>query len=250
MDSAIRDFLESNYLKFNSEEFITSDPVSIPHQFSRKEDIEISGFLAATLAWGQRPVIIRNANEFLRLMDHAPYEFILQHSSNDLRSFDQFVHRTFNGVDAVYFIRSLKNIYQKYGSMEPLFKQDPSSILPGIRKFRKAFFELKHPSRTTKHISDPDAGSACKRINMFLRWMVRNDKRGVDFGLWNISPSLLMCPLDVHSGNMARQLKLLGRKQNDWKAVEELTSRLREFDPDDPVKYDFALFGADLPVPK
>lgn len=252
--SELHSFLEDNYKKYNCADFIENDPISIPHRFSKKEDIEIAAFFAATLAWGQRPTIIRNANELMKRMDFAPHDFILSHTKKDLVQFKNFKHRTFNGVDCVYFLQSLQNIYRKYKSLEHVFLPssafgEGSGVRPALLNFRKIFFSLPHPSRTRKHLSCPPlegtgGGSACKRLNMFLRWVVRSDKRGVDFGIWKIlSPKDLMCPLDIHSGNTARKLCLLTRKQNDWQSVKELTSRLREFDSNDPVKYDFALFG-------
>ena len=239
----IYQLLEEKYDLFNRKSFIESDPISIPHLFTKKEDIEIAGFLAATIAWGQRKTIINNANKLVRLMDNSPYEFVMNHSSNDLTRFDEFKHRTFNGVDAKYFVTSLKNIYNHHNGLEGVFSEN-SNMQLGINNFKKVFFEIMHPKRTTKHVSDPLKNSAAKRINMYLRWMVRRDNRGVDFGIWeNINSKNLMCPLDVHSGNVARKLGLLTRKQNDWKATEELTQNLREFDSEDPVKYDFSLFG-------
>src|ERR1051326_4114900 len=238
----LKEFLGEKCELYNRPAFIESDPVSIPHLFTKKEDIEISGFLAATIAWGQRPTIIKNATRLVQWMDMSPHDFILNATEKDLAPFKKFVHRTFNGSDCIFFMRALKNIYTKRGGMENAFRgRDAKEAIAG---FRKIFFSIKHPSRTLKHVSDPAAGSSAKRLNMFLRWMVRNDKRGVDFGTWNnLSPAQLMCPLDVHSGNVARKLGLLTRKQNDWKAVEELTANLRELDPSDPVKYDIALFG-------
>lgn len=244
----LHSFLEENYEHYNCVDFIRLDPISIPHQFSKKQDIEVAGFLAATIAWGQRPTILRNANELIRRMDHAPHDFILNHTKKDLLQFKKFKHRTFNGVDCVFFMRSLQHIYKNHGSLENTFTGP--DVRSAILNFRRVFFSISHQHRTQKHISLPPLGagvshgSACKRINMFLRWMVRKDKRGVDFGIWkNIPMSELMCPLDLHSGNIGRKLGLLTRKQNNWQSVEELTSRLREFDPKDPVKYDFALFG-------
>ena len=204
--------------------------------------MEISAFLSAIIAWGQRPTIIRNANELMRRMDFSPRDFILNHSKRDLRQFKNFKHRTFNYIDLEFFLKSLKNIYKRNKSLEDTFKGKTAK--ESICNFRKTFFSISHPARTRKHISNPETNSSAKRLNMFLRWMVRKDNRGVDFGIWkNISPKNLMCPLDVHSGNVARKLGLLTRKQNDWQSVEELTSRLKEFDSKDPVKYDFALFG-------
>lgn len=238
--------LEDRYRLYNSPEFIISDPVSIPHQYGQKEDREISGFLAATIAWGQRPRIIRNAQRLMKLMDNAPHDFILNHEDQDLQRFEGFVHRTFNYDDLVFFLTSLKNLYRHKGGLEKAFaaKKLEVNTKESISRFREVFFEIPHLERTRKHVSDPYRGSACKRINMFLRWMVRKDNFGVDFGMWNsIRPDQLSCPLDVHSGNVARHLGLLKRKQSDWKAVEELDGNLRKFDASDPVKYDFALFG-------
>ena len=246
-DKELKDFLEEKTFKYNSPSFIESDPISIPHRFSKKEDIEISGFLSAVIAWGNRKAIIVSANRMMQLMDNAPHEFIVHHTAADLKHFKKFVHRTFNGGDAVYFIRSLKNIYKNHGGMETVFKNHFSSSHPDISSslsgFKTAFYRLPK-ARTQKHLPDPLKNSSAKRMNMFLRWMVRNDKHGVDFGLWDFAmPSQLSIPLDVHTGNVARKLGLLKRKQSDWKAVTELTTRLRTFDPNDPVKYDFALFG-------
>jgi uncharacterized protein (TIGR02757 family) len=244
----LRAFLDEKYDLYNRNTFIESDPISIPRRFSKKQDIEIAGFLAATIAWGQRPTIIRNANRLMNWMDESPHEFILNHSAKDLKPFKTFVHRTFNGADCLCFIRSLKHIYAQHDSLEeaflPLGKLSDQPIGSAITSFRNLFFSIPHPERSRKHLSDPEQGSAAKRINMYLRWMVRSDKREVDFGLWTRIPaSILMCPLDVHSGNVARKLGLLKRTQNDWKAVEELTAALRKLDAADPVKYDFALFG-------
>ena len=212
----------------------------------QKEDIEISAFLTATIAWGNRKSIINNALRMMQLLDNVPYDFVLNHSESDLVRLSGFVHRTFNEVDLAYFIRGLKNIYQNHKGLEGVFahKITTDTLQPAISSFKETFFELPHPSRTTKHVSDPLKGSAAKRLNMFLRWMVRDSSRGVDFGLWkSISPSVLSCPPDVHSGNVARKLQLLKRKQNDAKALAELDKSLRKLDPNDPVKYDFALFG-------
>ena len=238
-----RDFLDAAYDKYNRPDFITSDPISIPHLFTKKEDIEISAFLAATIAWGQRPTIIGNAKKLVHIMDLSPYDFVMQATEKDLLRLENFKHRTFNAVDLSFFIYSLRNIYAEHGGMEKVFSEK-KNIKEALIHFNKVFFSIPHPKRTEKHVSNPAAGSAAKRLNMFLRWMVRNDKRGVDFGLWKtISPSQLYCPLDVHSGNVARKLKLLKRKQNDWLSAEYLTKALRKFDAADPVKYDFALFG-------
>jgi len=235
--------------KFNTLEFIDSDPIQIPHRFSLKEDIEISGFLAATIAWGQRKSIINNALRLMDLMDNAPYDFLINSNENtDFQRFANFVHRTFNGSDCLYFLKSLKNIYLKYNGLENVFSvgfEKNHTVFSALEYFRSVFLELPHDLHCQKHLSDVACGSAAKRLNMFLRWMVRSDSAGVDFGIWEkISQSALMLPLDVHSGNVARAFGLLSRKQNDWKAVEEITEVLRTFDAADPVKYDFALFGA------
>jgi uncharacterized protein (TIGR02757 family) len=242
----IYEILEEKYDLYNRVAFIESDPVSIPHLFSKKEDIEIAGFLAATIAWGQRKTILKNAKQLVEWMDYAPHSFILDFTEAELKKFSKFVHRTFNGIDAAYFLNSLKNIYSKHHSIGSIIEKGINSGLylnEAIADFRKIFFELPHEKRTEKHVSNPLTGASTKRLCMYLRWMVRKDNRGVDFGIWNIHPSLLMCPLDVHSGRVARKLGLLTRKQDDWQAVNELTENLRKFDPEDPVKYDFALFG-------
>jgi len=244
--SELKDFLDEKADLYNCLAFIELDPISIPHQFSVKEDIEISGFLAATIAWGNRKSILISANRMIELMDGKPYDFIVNHEVNDLKRMKGFVHRTFNSDDLIYFIKALKNIYLKRGGLEQIFSKykTADSLQPAIHEFHKAFFELPHEKKSERHVSDPFKGSAAKKINMYLRWMIRKDNRGVDFGIWkSISPSILSCPLDVHSGNVARKLGILKRKQNDAKAVLELDSVLRAFDKDDPVKYDFALFG-------
>lgn len=239
-------FLDAKVAQYNQPKFIASDPIQIPHQFSNKEAIEIAGFLTATIAWGNRKMIIKNATKMMRLMGNNPYDYVLNHQAKDLENLNGFVHRTFNAIDFKYFIRALKHIYKNLGGLENVLKplSDETDMKMAIHRFKQVFFEMKHLQRTTKHISDPVKGSAAKRINMFLRWMVRPNKSGVDFGIWKtISPSILSCPLDVHSGRVARKLGLLNRKQNDWKAVKELDKQLRLFDPNDPAKYDFALFG-------
>jgi uncharacterized protein (TIGR02757 family) len=255
--SELKEFLEEKYDKYNRIDFIGSDPVSIPHQFTKKEDIEIAGFLAATIAWGQRITIINNANKLMRLMNNSPYEFIMNAKEKDYKRFEDFKHRTFNGIDIIFFLKSLQHIYRQHGGLQNAFlfdanSYDPrSTVLASITHFRSVFFSIPFPARTGKHVSNPSENSSAKRLCMYLRWMVRNDKRGVDFGLWSSvekgrllpATSLLMCPLDVHTGNVGRKLGLLKRTQNDWKAVEELTNNLRKFDALDPVKYDFALFG-------
>ncbi|MFC2080429.1 TIGR02757 family protein [Bacteroidota bacterium] len=242
-----KEFLDEKVVQYNNVAFISSDPIQVPHRFTKKEDIEIAAFLSAMIAWGQRPTIIRNANRMVELMEGCPADFILQFEEEDLNPFMEFVHRTFNGYDFIYFLKALRNIYTNHGGLEEVFVKgfrQEDSIYGALKFFRKVFFEKVEAGRTGKHVSDVATNSSAKRLNMFLRWMVRQDKTGVDFGLWKkIPPSALMIPLDVHTGNTARKLGLLTRRQNDWKAVEELTSVLRTFDINDPVKYDFALFG-------
>lgn len=242
----LEQFLNEKVIQYNQPRFIESDPIQIPHQFSKKEDIEIAGFLTATIAWGKRPMIIKNANKMMGIMGNSPYDFIINHKKKDLEDIQNFVHRTFNILDFQFFIKSLKNIYLNHDGLESVFAKhiQDNTMQNSIHQFKKVFFEIEHPSRTTKHVSDPIKGSAAKRINMYLRWMVRQDNTGVDFGIWkSISPAVLSCPLDVHSGNVARKLGLLTRKQNDWKALSELDTNLRKLDSKDPTKYDFALFG-------
>lgn len=244
--SELQSFLDEKVILYNNLNFIESDPIQIPHLFSLKEDIEIAGFLSATIAWGNRKMIINNSHKMMQLMGNSPYDFVLSHNENQLESLNKFVHRTFNGQDFAQFIKSLQHIYTNHNGLEAVFAKNATkdSMQKSISEFKKIFFENNHLPRTQKHISDPISGSAAKRINMFLRWMVRQDTHGVDFGLWKtISSSALSCPLDVHSGNVARKLQLLLRKQNDAKAVYELDTNLRLLDPNDPVKYDFALFG-------
>ena len=242
----LKEFLDEKVVKYNRPDFIEHDPISIPHLFIVKEDIEIAGFLAATIAWGNRTMILKNANRMMAFMDYSPYEFVLGHTENDLEKINGVIHRTFNAEDFVFFIRALKYIYTHENGMEGIFNKYKTrdSLQPAIHKLRCLFFELPHNERVMKHISDPYKGSAAKKINMYLRWMIRKDNKGVDFGIWkSISPSILSCPLDIHSGNIARKLELLDRKQNDSKAVNELDIHLRAMDNEDPVKYDFALFG-------
>ena len=243
----IKSFLDQKVQSFNHSVFIESDPIQVPKLFTTKENIEISGFLAATLAWGQRPTIIRNALKLMAHMNNNPIEFLLNTSEAEWDTFQDFKHRTFNGADCLYFLKSLKNIYQNHGGLEQVFTQGfkiEKTIFGSLIHFRKVFFELEHEHRTEKHVSNVENGAAGKRLNMYLRWMVRADNADVDFGLWKQIPSsALMLPLDVHTGNVARKLGLLTRTQNDWRAVEEITAKLREFDSEDPIKYDFALFG-------
>jgi len=258
-ESEIKNLLENRYKLYNNTDFIDTDPIQIPHRFHRKEDIEIAGFLTATISWGQRKSIIRNANRLMDLMDNSPYEFLMETSffsesmtlshtlTKEAKEFSKFVHRTFNGNDCLFFLESLKNMYRQHGGLEQVFTdgfQHEQTAFSALKHFRNMFLSVEHEQRVAKHLSDVTANSSAKRLNMYLRWMVRPDENGVDFGLWkNIPASALMLPLDVHTGDVARALNLLQRKQNDWKAVEEITTVLRSFDPTDPIKYDYALFG-------
>ena len=244
--SELKEFLDQKVDLYNNPNFITSDPIQIPHLFSLKEDIEISGFLAATISWGNRKMIIQNSHKMVQIMGNSPYDFVMSFNENKTHLLENFVHRTFNSYDFETFIYSLQNIYKNHNGLEAVFAkhQEKDSLQKSISEFKKVFFEINHLSRTQKHVSDPENNSAAKRINMFLRWMVRNDNNGVDLGIWkSISANKLSCPLDVHSGNVARKLGLLTRTQNDKKALSELDSNLRKLDINDPVKYDFALFG-------
>lgn len=240
----IQEILEEKADLYNRITFIEEDPISIPHLFTKREDIEISGLLTAIISWGQRKTLIRNAREMMLRMDDAPFDFVINHSAADLQRFQSFVHRTFNGNDCQFFIRRLGEVYQTNQSLEHLFSFQNGSVYDGILHFRRSILDTLVPPGTSKHLADPSAGSAAKRINMFLRWMVRNDSRKVDFGIWKTIPmSKLMIPLDVHSGGVARKLGILQRKQDDWRAVEELTGFLRQLDASDPVRFDYALFG-------
>lgn len=242
----LKEFLDEKVIQYNNANFIENDPIQIPHQYTLKEDIEISGFLTATISWGNRKSIIKSAKRMMGLMGNSPYDFILNHRDKHLKKIDGFVHRTFNSTDLLTFIEALKSIYINNGGLEELFNKykTTESLQPAIHQLKKVFFSVPHLNRTRKHLPDPLTGSAAKKINMYLRWMVRNDSNGVDFGLWkNISPAILSCPLDVHSGKMARKYGLLERKQNNAKAVLELDTNLRQLDTQDPVKYDYALFG-------
>jgi len=247
MDQAeLKDFLDIKVDQYNRIDFIKSDPIQIPKRFTKKEDIEIIAFLVATIAWGNRKSIIRSGERLMEIMGDSPFEFVMNFSETDSDRLSGFVHRTFNEIDLFCFISALKNIYLNHGGLETIFTTyaQPKTLQPAIHQFKKIFFSIPHLKRTEKHISDPAKNSAAKRINMFLRWMVRKDQNGVDFGIWDsLSCSQLSCPLDVHTGNIARKLGLVTRNQNDGKALIELDNSLRELDPDDPVKYDFALFG-------
>lgn len=240
-------FLDHKVALYNQEAYINTDPIQIPHRFVLKEDIEIAAFLTATIAWGQRKSIIKNANFMMELMENTPYDFVMNASSSELENVRQFVHRTFNGLDCEFFLQSLRNIYLNEGGLEAVFSAGyrlDNTIFTSLKYFRSKFLQTPHSKRMEKHVSNVADNSAAKRLNMMLRWLVRSDENGVDFGLWkNIPMSALMLPLDVHAGNVSRALGLLQRKQNDWKALEELMAVLRQMDASDPVKYDYALFG-------
>lgn len=247
---ALKIFLDEKVEQYNKPAFIENDPVIVPHRFSKKQDIEIAGLFAATLAWGQRKTIIRKCTELMAMMDNAPHDFVVHHSDGELKAFLEFKHRTFNATDTLYFIEFLKGFYQKHDSLEDAFLVSPEdqTIENGLIGFNNIFFGLPDfPARTKKHMPTPVRKSTCKRLVMYLRWMVRSDTKGVDFGIWkNIKPAQLVCPCDVHVERVARQLKLITRKQTDWQTALELTGHLRKLDPQDPVKYDFALFGLGL----
>ena len=245
----LKDFLDKKVDEYDQPSFILADPVCIPHLFTKKQDIEIAGFFAAIFAWGNRTTIINKSKELMQLMDNAPHNFCMHHTDNDLKKLLSFKHRTFNTTDLLYFISFFKMHYGKHKSLETAFSRwmnkEDQTVEKGLNGFYHYFFSLPHiPNRTRKHIASPEKNSSCKRLNMFLRWMVRRDKGGVDFGIWkDISPSQLICPVDVHVARVARQLNLLHRKPIDWQASLELTAGLRTLDKTDPVKYDFALFG-------
>ena len=245
----LKAFLEEKVAEYNRPGFIANDPICIPHSFEKKQDVEITGFVAAVLAWGQRKTIINKCREFFQKMDNAPHDFILNHQEDDLKSFLEFKHRTFNAIDALYFIEFFKMHYQQFDSLEDAFVMRVPEGVPSTEahliQFFNHFFSLPdHPTRTYKHIPTPERKSACKRLNMFLRWMVRKDNCGVDFGLWDrIRMDQLVCPCDLHVDRVGRKLGLITRKQTDWRTAIELTENLKRLDPEDPVKYDFALFG-------
>jgi uncharacterized protein (TIGR02757 family) len=246
---ALKALLDQAVARFNTPAFIAADPISIPHRFSALQDREIMGFWASTLAWGQRKTIIQSANRLAELMDQAPYDFVCNHTEQDRSRFLTFKHRTFQATDTLWFLEFFQQYYKQNESLETAFSRHLSAADNTVEKalagFHRDFFNHPFaPERTRKHVATPERGSTCKRLNMFLRWMVRRDEAGVDFGVWrHIQPAQLLIPLDVHVDRIARRLGLLERRQTDWQAVLELTTRLREFDPDDPVKYDFALFG-------
>ncbi len=246
---SITPLLDAAFKQYNQPDFIADDPISIPHALSHPQDREIMGFWAATLAWGQRKTIIASAQRLLQLMDGAPHDFVLNHVERDRERFLDFKHRTFQATDTLYFLEFFQNFYQRHNSLEHAFARhltkEDTTTEKALIGFHNDFFDHPYaPTRTRKHVATPERNSTCKRLNMFLRWMVRHDQAGVDMGLWsNISPAQLLIPLDVHVERVARRLGLLQRPQTDWKAVLELTNNLRAFDPEDPVKYDFALFG-------
>lgn len=245
----VSDLLEEKSAQYNKPDFIPFDPISIPHRFSVKQDIEIMGFWASVLAWGQRKTIINKCLELSALMDHAPYDFVRNHEEGDLKPFLNFKHRTFNSTDTLYFLHFFQEYYRKNDSLEHAFsgsmQQSDVTIENGLIGFHDLFSDSENfPTRTRKHIATPVRKSSCKRLNMFLRWMVRKDNNGVDFGIWNtIRPAQLVCPCDVHVDRVARLLGLIKRPVTDWQTAVELTASLRLLDPNDPVKYDFALFG-------
>lgn len=250
VDFDLKDFLDKKVDEYNQPGFIPNDPISIPHQFSAKQDIEIMGFLASIMAWGQRKTIINKCNELITRMDGAPYEFIMNHHEHDLKNLLGFKHRTFNDTDILYFVSFFKQHYQHFESLEDAFLMGQEArkeidLEMALNAFKTYFFSLPdYPVRTRKHISSPAQKSTVKRINMFLRWMVRKDTKGVDFGVWNrLSPKDLICPCDVHVERVARKLGLITLDKVNWKTAQELTANLRLLDSNDPVKYDFALFG-------
>ena len=244
------EILETLHDKFNNESFIEADPISVPHSFSDAGDIEISGLLAATRAWGNRRAIVQSAHRMMRYMDGAPKDFVLNASEREMASLSTYVHRTFNGEDFQDFVRGIRHIFMKWGSIGDFFEEqyaEHSDLRRAFSEFRREFHSVPHNIHSEKHLSSIDKGAACKRLCMYLRWMVRRDDRGVDFGLWRKIPmSALYMPLDIHTSRMGRNLSLLNRKQNDWKAVEELTASLRRFDAEDPVRYDYSLFGVGI----
>ena len=241
--SELEDFLNHKALQYETPDYLKSDPLGLVHQFTQKEDIEIIALIISTFAWGNRKSIIKSGNNLIEIMDHHPYEFIKEYQG--IHQLPHFVHRTFNRNDLHFFLTAIQNIYKK-SSLEESFCMHPEieGVKGRIVNFRSTMLSVDHEKRTEKHIANPLKNSSCKRINMFLRWMVRDSKCGVDLGIWNsIDTSELYIPLDVHSSRNARKLNLLKRKQNDWKALEELMDNLRSFDPQDPSKYDYALFG-------
>lgn len=246
----LRELLDGLCDRFNVEAFVEADPVAVPHRYTRTDDREVAGFLSATIAWGSRPTIVRNGLRLMQRMDDAPADFVRGASAQELARLDGFVHRTFQSCDLQDFVTALRRMIAQWGSLGHFFEERYAAtgdMRRVLADFRREFFSAPHRPRCEKHLSDIGRGAACKRLNMYLRWMVRRDGRGVDFGLWRRIPmSALYLPLDLHSGRVARGLGLLTRRTDDWRAVEEVTARLREFDPEDPVRYDYALFGAGM----
>lgn len=246
----LRDLLEHLHDKYNRVEFIEPDPISIPHLFTDRHDREVAGFMAATIAWGNRKAIVKSARRMMQYMDYAPADFVRNASEHELEHLQSYVHRTFNGQDFTDFVLCMRHIIELYGGIGVFFEgryEATHDMAKVLSEFRHEFFSVPHNQHCEKHLSSIDKGAACKRLNMYLRWFVRHDDRGVDFGLWRKIPmSALYLPLDVHTGNMGRALGLLQRKQSDWKATAEITAALREFDAEDPVRYDYSLFGAGI----
>ncbi len=249
-EQSLKELLDTWVDRYNRPEFIEDDPIAIPHAFASRDDIEIAGFLVSTIAWGNREAIVRSGHRLIGLLDHAPADYVRHASQEELHRLRRFVHRTFNGEDVIAFLLAIRSMMERFGGIGLFFEQvyrESGDMRVAIDRFRIEFFRREHPARCEKHLSCISRGAACKRLNMYIRWMVREDDRGVDFGLWKtIPPAALYLPLDLHSGEMGRALGLLHRKQNDWKAVEEITVALRRFDAADPVRYDFALFGAGM----
>jgi uncharacterized protein (TIGR02757 family) len=244
----LKKFLDAKVRLYNQPAFIEKDPISIPHQFHKKQDIEISGLFAATLAWGNRTTIINNCKKLMDLMDNSPYDFILNFRETDLKPFIHFVHRTFNATDLLYFLHFLQYHYRQHPSLEDAFvpaaRYNEDTVGPALIHYHQYFFSMEHPERTKKHVATPDRNSACKRLCMYLRWMVRKDAAGVDFGIWKkIRPQQLVCPLDVHVARVAERMNLLPNNKSNWTNALELTARLREMNPKDPAIYDYALFS-------
>ncbi len=246
----MKELLDELYERYNRPEFIAEDPISVPHRYTSREDREVAGFLSATIAWGNRRAIVKSANRMMEYLDDSPSEFVRHASSSELERLHSYVHRTFNGLDLRDFVLAIRSIIERHGGIGELFEshyEQSGSMASTFAHFRSEFFSSPHQQRCEKHLSSILKGAACKRLAMYARWMVMRDGRGVDFGEWRRIPSsALYIPLDLHSGNVARHLGLLTRRQSDWRAVEELTSKLREFDSEDPAKYDFALFGAGI----
>ncbi|MBA2330564.1 MAG: TIGR02757 family protein [Flavisolibacter sp.] len=245
-ENKLKDFLNKKVDEYNQPSFIQSDPISVPHRFSKKQDIEIAAFFASIFAWGNRTIIINKTTQLMELMGNTPHDFIIHHKENDLKTFLNFRHRTFNTTDVLYFILFLQHHYKKHNSLEDaFFYKGLSNQEERLNYFHTYFFSLPEaPPRTKKHIAAPFRKSTCKRLNMFLRWMVRKDNCGVDFGIWKtMNPSELICPVDLHVARVARNFDLIKRKQTDWQTAVELTDQLKKFDKKDPVKYDFALFA-------